>query len=107
GSVRVVPSPGGTSLIVAAPEEAMPLIERFVSVLDQSPTGDRLGIQRFALERARPSAVAATLQKLFDARRQGPGAANQPKSQFVGDDASGMLFATGTPAELKEALELA
>ena len=106
GAVRVVPSPGGTSLIVAAPEEAMPLIERFVSVLDQSPTGDRLAIQRVPMEHARPSEVAATLQKLFDARRQGPAVQIQPKSQFIGDDASGTIFATGSPAELKEAIEL-
>lgn len=107
GAIRVVPSPGGTSLIVAAPAEAMPLIERFVSVLDQSPTGDRLAIQREAMEHARPTEVAATLQKLFDARRQGPAAQAQPKAQFIGDDGSGTLFATGSPSELKEALELA
>lgn len=107
GSIRVVPSPGGTSLIVAAPEEAMPVIERFVSVLDQSPTGDRLAIQRHKFEHARPSEVASTLQRLFDARRQGPAQQTQPKSQFIGDDASGTLFATGAPAELKEAIELA
>jgi type II secretion system protein D len=107
GSIRVVPSPGGTSLIVAAPAEAMPLIERFVSVLDQSPTGDRLAIQRQTLEHARPTEVASTLQKLFDARRQGPAAQTQAKAQFVGDDGSGTLFATGSPSELKEAIELA
>lgn len=107
GSIRVVASPGGTSLIVAGPADAMPIVERFVSVLDQSPTGDRLAIQRLALESARPTDVAATLQKLFDARRQGAGAAAQARAQFVGDDGSGMLLATGSPSEIKEALELA
>lgn len=107
GSVRVVASPGGTSLIVAAPAEAMPVIERFVSVLDQSPTGDRLAIQRQTLEHARATDVATTLQKLFDARRQGPGASAQPRAQFVGDDASGTLLVTGSTTDLKEAMELA
>lgn len=107
GSVRVVPSPGGTSLIVAAPADAMPLIERFVSLLDQSPGGDRLAIQRQTLTNARPSEIAATLQRVFDARRQGPGANAQPRVQFVGDDSSGMLLATGAATDLKEALELA
>jgi type II secretion system protein D len=107
GAIRVVPSPGGTSLIVAAPAEAMPLIERFVSVLDQSPSGDRLAIQRLNLENARPSEIAVTLQKLFDARRQGPSVGMQVRAQFVGDDGSGTLLATGSPSEIKEALELA
>lgn len=107
GSIRVVASPGGTSLIVAGPAEAMPIVERFVSVLDQSPTGDRLAIQRLTLDSARPTDIAATLQKLFDARRQGPGASTQARAQFVGDDGSGMLLATGSPSEIKEALELA
>ncbi|MBX3361314.1 MAG: hypothetical protein KF705_07745 [Phycisphaeraceae bacterium] len=107
GAIRVVASPGGASLIVAGPVEAMPIVERFVSLLDQGSSGDRLAIQRLTLDNARPTEIASTLQRLFDARRQGTPGATQVRAQFVGDDRSGSLLATGTPDEIKEALELA
>src|SRR4051812_36563673 len=42
GAVRMTADPGGASVIVAAPAEALPLIDRLIETIDQSPVKDRL-----------------------------------------------------------------
>src|SRR6185436_685206 len=81
--IRVTADPSNTSVIVAAPASAMPLIDTFIGLIDQSPVADRLAIRRYELKNARAVDLSKTLQSLFDAQRQGPGGENTPRAQFV------------------------
>lgn len=108
--VRVSASPGGTSIIVAAPAEAMGLIDRFVAMVDQSPVTDRLSIRRYALRNARAQELSATVQQLMDAQRQGPSASDLPQARLVPDARTNALLVTASEAqhaEIKRLLETA
>ncbi|MEO0483338.1 MAG: secretin N-terminal domain-containing protein [Planctomycetota bacterium] len=95
-SVRVTPDPGGVSLIVVAPAEAFTLIDGFIALIDQSPVVDRLAIRRYELNNASAGALANTLQRLFDAQRQGPGARDLPRARFVADDRTNAILVTAS-----------
>lgn len=97
--VRVMSDPSGTSLIVAAPADAVPLIDRFVSVIDQSPVANRLAIRRYELRNAQASDLSRTLQQLFDAQRQGPSASELPQARFVGDERTNSILVTAAEAQ--------
>lgn len=101
-SVRVSADPTGTSLIVAAPAESMALIDRFVGLIDQSPTEKRLAIRRYELKNARAAELTGTLQQLFDAQRQGPGAAEAPQARFVADQRGNAILVTASDAQHTE-----
>ena len=92
--VRLTADPGGTSIIVAAPREAIPLIDRLVQEIDQNPVKDRLAIRRYALVYARAAELSRTLQALFDAQRQGPAAQELPQARFIADDRTNSLLVT-------------
>ncbi len=100
--VRLTPDPGGTSVVVAAPREAIPLIDRLIETLDQSPVKDRLAIRRYVLTNARSPELSGTLQELFDAQRQGPGADEQPQARFVADERTNSLLVTASDPQHKE-----
>ncbi|NUQ68735.1 MAG: hypothetical protein HUU18_10710 [Phycisphaerales bacterium] len=93
-SIRMTPDPGGTSVIVAAPSEAIAIIDRLIETIDQSPVKDRLAIRRYALTNARADELSRTLQSLFDAQRQGPGAQELPQARFVADPRTNSLLVT-------------
>lgn len=101
-SVRVTPDPGGGSLIVAAPKESMPILDRFIALIDQSPVSERFAIRRFVLRNAKADAAARTMQAAFDAARQGPSAQESPRAAFLADERTNSLLVTGTEAHLRE-----
>jgi type II secretion system protein D len=94
--VRMTPDPGGASVIVAAPQEAFALIDRLIETIDQSPVRDRLAIRRYELKNARAQELSRTLQSLFDAQRQGAGAAELPQARFVADDRTNSMLVTAS-----------
>ncbi|MGE4198574.1 MAG: secretin N-terminal domain-containing protein, partial [Phycisphaerales bacterium] len=107
--VRIVADPSGTAIIVAAPARALPVLDQFVAMLDQSPALERAAIREFALKNARAADAARTLQSAFDAirrsatQRRGPeGGDRLPEAHFVADDRTGTLLVTGSDAQLKE-----
>jgi type II secretion system protein D len=104
--VRMTSDPGGTSIVVAAPKEALPLIDRLIETLDQSPVKDRLAIRRYVLTNARSRDLSGTLQELFDAQRQGPGADEQPQARFVPDERTNSLLVTASDPQHKEIVRL-
>ena len=73
GSVRLTADPSGSSLIAAAPPEAIPLLDRFIGLLDQAPVDSGIAIRRFELDNARAQDAARVLQTAFDAKRDAPG----------------------------------
>jgi type II secretion system protein D len=104
--VRVTADPAGASLVVAAPAATLAVIDRFVAMLDQSPTTDRVAIRRLTVENAKADDAAGTMQQLFDATRQGVGASDSPRATFVADVRTGAVLVTGTTAQLGEAERL-
>ncbi len=92
--MRASVAPSGTSVIVAAPAETIPLVDGLIGLLDQSPTGERLAIRRYPLDHAEASALAQTLGQLFDAQRQGPGSNDTPRARFIADDRTNALLVT-------------
>ncbi len=106
--VKVIADPSETSLIVAAPGEAFDLIDRFITLIDQSPVMNRLAIRRYGLENARALDLTRTLQQLFDAQRAGAGRmANQlPRARFVADDRTNSMLVTATQAQHEEVARL-
>lgn len=104
--VGVTMDPSQSSLIVTAPSEAMQLIDRFVELIDQSPAGERLAIQQYTLEHARATALARTMQALFDAQRQGAAAREQTRARFVADDRTNSLLVTASSEQHEEVQRL-
>ncbi len=110
--VRIVADPSGTALIIAAPARAFPVLDRFVEMLDQSPSLERSAIREFAVKNAKAADAARTLQAAFDAIRQssgqrrGPDADRMPEARFIADDRTGTLLVTGSDTQLKEAERL-
>lgn len=106
-AVRLIPDPSGGSLILAAPADAIPLIDRFVSLIDQSPMSDRLAIRRYELRNARARDLATTLQQLFDAQHQGqPVAADAPHARFIADDRVNAILVTASTPQHEEIARL-
>lgn len=104
--VRITADPMGTSLIVAAPAETMPLIDRFVGLIDQSPTDKRLAIRRYPLKNAQANELVGTLQQLFDAQRQGPAAGEITAARFIADARSNALLVTASEPQHADVLRL-
>jgi type II secretion system protein D len=101
-TVRITPDPNGTSLLVAAPEEAFPLIDSLLETIDQSPSKDRLAIRRYTLEHARAQELSQTFQQLFDHQRQGPSAWEYTQAWFLPDPRTNSILVTGTNDQHKE-----
>jgi len=103
-TVRVTADPGGRSLIVAAPADAMPLIDRFVSLMDQAPMQDQLALRRFALANARAEQVTPMMQQVFDAARQST--PDVPRAALLADLRTNAILVTGTESQHREAERL-
>ncbi len=109
-TVRMTADATGASIIVAAPQDAIPLIDRLIETIDQSPVKDRLAIKRYDLKNARAEELSRTMQTLFDAQRQGPGASDLPQAHFVADERTNSLLVTASApqhADLARLLESA
>lgn len=105
-SIKIAQAPSGTSLIIAAPAEAISLIDRLIEAVDQSPVADRLEITRYAMNNARASELSGTLQELFDAQRQGPGSDDATRARFIADDRTNSLLVTASRAQHAEVVRV-
>ncbi|MCC7388223.1 MAG: hypothetical protein IT431_05600 [Phycisphaerales bacterium] len=101
-SVRVTAPPGGSSIVVAAPADALGMIDSLIGLLDQSPVADRTAIRRYSLENAEATELASTLQTVFDAQRQGAGARDGVQARFVADDRTNSLLVTASARQHEE-----
>lgn len=101
-SVRVTASPGGTSILVSAPAEALDLIDSLIGLLDQSPVADRLAIRRYALENAEAADLSRTLQTAFDAQRRGAAGNDAVQARFVADDRTNSMLVTASARQHEE-----
>jgi type II secretion system protein D len=101
-TVRVLADPSGTRLVVTAPNDVLPLIDSFVSLIDQSPLADRLSIRRYALDNAEAQQLSRAFADLFRAQRRGPGGSSLPEPSFVADDRTNALLVTASTEQHAE-----
>lgn len=104
--VRMTPDPSGSSLLIAAPSQAFPLIDRLIEAIDQAPVTDRLAIRRYPLSNAKADELSRTFQSLFDAQRQGAGAGDLPRAQFVADARTNSLLVTAADPQHADVVRL-
>ena len=105
-SVRVLADPSGTRLVVTAPSDVLPLIDSFVSLIDQSPLADRLSIRRYTLENAEAQQLSRAFGDLFRAQRRGPGGQSLPEPSFVADARTNALLVTASSEQHSEIVRL-
>jgi type II secretion system protein D len=101
-TVRVLADPSGTRLVVTAPSDVLPLIDSFVSLIDQSPLADRLSIRRYELDNAEAAQLSQAFRDLFRAQRRGPGGNSMPEPSFVADDRTNALLITASSDQHQE-----
>jgi len=104
--VSVWADPSDTTLFVAAPAESFELIDGFISLVDQSPVGDRLAIRQYPIEHARASDLARTVQQLLDAQRQGRAAQGLARARIVPDDRTNSILATASRDQHEQIVRL-
>lgn len=104
--IRVIMDPAGASVIVAAPGDSLPVIDRLIETVDQNPVTNRLAIHRYELKHAKAAEVSRTLQTLFDAQRQGAGGNDLPQARFIADDRTNTLLVTASQPQHTDVVRL-
>lgn len=105
-TIRLTADPGGASVIVAAPAATLPLIDRFIALIDQSPVVDRLAIRRYDLKNAKAQDLSTTLGQLFEAQRQGPARDDLPQARFIADARTNSILVTASEPQHTEVTRL-
>jgi type II secretion system protein D len=100
--IRITTDPAGASVIVAAPGDALAVIDKLIETVDQSPVTARVAIRRYALSNAKAGEVSRTLQSLFDAQRQAAGATDGPAARFIADDRTNSLMVAASEPQHRD-----
>ncbi len=98
--ISVTAGPGDHSLIVSAPGSALPALDHFIALIDQTPSDIHLGIRRYALKTAEARSLAQSLTQLFNAQRQIQ--SDLPRPAIIADARSNTLLVTATTAQHEE-----
>ena len=106
--VRAIADAAGNSLVVLAPEEAIPFVDRFVSATDRLPPPERAGLRVFSLAHARAEQAEPLLRRVLesrfrDQRRRDP-SATQP--EVVADRRNNAIVVSASQPQLAEVAEL-
>ncbi len=98
--ISISAGPGDRSIVVSAPGSALPAIDRFIALIDQTPVEAHMGIRRYVLDSADAPSLARSLTQLFNAQRQ----MNQdlPRPAIIADTRSNTLLVTATTAQHEE-----
>ncbi len=99
GSVSAALGPAGESVIVSGPVEAIPFIDRFVAMLDQSPVTESGLVRVYTVENAQAGSVRQTLQRTFDAIRREVTQNATSRAVFESDDRTNALIVTASPEQ--------
>ncbi|MBL8763993.1 MAG: hypothetical protein JNM07_06970 [Phycisphaerae bacterium] len=102
-TVRATADPAGSSIVVAAPADAIPLLDRFISLLDQSPLSDRPATRLFELKNAKAADASKLVQGALDAARQPGAGPATPQARTAADDRTNSVLVTGSSQQLREA----
>lgn len=95
GSIRAAIGPGGSSLVIAAPADAIPMLDQFIALMDQSPTAEQSSIRQYTLAHARAEDAAGTLQRAF-AAAHAAGGEESPRATFIADPRTNSLLVTAS-----------
>ena len=102
--ITVVADASSNSVVVMAPPTAMDFVDRFVTLAEQAPTGERATLRLFSLQHARAADLQRTLRQIFqtryrNARRSG---SSTVEPDFAVDSRSNQLIVTASTEELAE-----
>ncbi|MFI4854193.1 MAG: secretin N-terminal domain-containing protein [Phycisphaerales bacterium JB065] len=96
GSVKASLGPSGESVIVSGPVEAIPFVDRFVSMLDQNPVSDSGLIRVYELTNAQADQVRRTLQRTFDSFRRELTQNSVSRAVFEADERTNTIIVTAS-----------
>lgn len=105
-AVRVSADAAGSSVVVSAPAEVIPVIDRLVGLLDQSFVATRLQIRRYAVENADADELARGFGTLFSAQNQGVNSRDLPRASFVAETRTNSLLVTASDDQHAEVARL-
>ncbi len=104
--VRVSAGPSGTSLVVAAPRDAIAFLDGFVGLIDQTTFETQSLIREYTLKNARANEIAQVLQTTFDAARGRIRGNQETRARFVADRRSNTVLVTASDDQHREAERL-
>jgi len=110
--ISVTTAPGNDAIIVSAPADAFPVLDQFISLLDQSPTDTRTATRRFAVDNADVTEISRTLQQIFtsrfqaDRRNLGSNVPSLVEARFYADRRTSTIYVTGTTEQFGEIEEM-
>ncbi|MCP4496015.1 MAG: hypothetical protein GY825_04450 [Phycisphaeraceae bacterium] len=103
--IRAVADVEANALVVMAPREAIPFIDRYVELATQSPKAERATLRLFQLRYASATELQRTLRQIFQTRFRNirrSGAATAAEPDFAVDARSNQLVVTASTEELAE-----
>jgi len=103
--IRAVPDVEANALVVMAPREAIPFVDRYVELATQSPKAERATLRLFQLRYASAVELQRTLRQIFQTRFRNirrSGAATAAEPDFAVDARSNQLVVTASTEELAE-----
>ena len=91
---------------MSAPRDVLPLIDRFVELIDQSPVANAQLIRQYALSHAEAPQMMRTLQRVFDSARTTAGGNAVSRAMFSADDRTNTLLVTASDDQHAEVARL-
>ena len=106
--IQVSADPRSASLVVMAPPEAIPFLDRYVELMDQSPVVTTATLQVFPLEHANAGSLSGTLRSVLRARFNALSRAgiSQLRPEVTADVRTNSLLVTADASQLREVSEL-
>lgn len=99
--INFLPNSNNDTMIVVAPEKAIPLIDRFIAIVDQVPAENAIALRQFVLQNASAETVSETVSSVLSARfeaarmRSGRGV-KLVRPAVSADERTNSLIVTGT-----------
>jgi type II secretion system protein D len=103
--VAVSADDAGGALLVTAPPEALPFVDRYVEMIDLAPETAPATLELYPLHHARAGELEGTLRRLFAARAQGErdrGDARAVVPEFAAEARTNTLLVTASSEHLAE-----
>ncbi|MDP6601848.1 MAG: secretin N-terminal domain-containing protein [Phycisphaerales bacterium] len=102
--IRVSADQASNTLIVTAPPEAIPFVDRFLELVDQSPVDGMTTLKTIPLRHADARSLQGTLQSVFRARWNSTRRAdpNQIAPTFASDKRTNTLLVTASGEQIAE-----
>lgn len=103
--VRIVADAGSNRVVVTAPPEAIPVLDRFVELLDQAPASEQSTLKLYPLRHARAGDIEGTIRRVMRSRSRSLERATGTRSidpEFAVDERTNALLVTASPEAFAE-----